>query len=167
MERLSWGRWATVVRVCVGIAVLLAVTPDAVAAPSRDPTCDYPARATVAYRPTGDRSPARLTSGAASGTVCEHTSGAQGMEPMLAVNRRGTLFMGMATDKGLYEQPGELTGDAKNYLLRSRDDGRTWHRIALPGGINASEGFPYIDPVTDRLFVTSLGTDVTGCGQPV
>ena len=54
--------------------------------------------------------------------------------------------MGMATDKGLYEQPGELTGTADNALLRSRDDGRTWRRIPLPGGINASEGFPYIDP---------------------
>ena len=36
--------------------------------------------------------------------------GAQGMEPMLAVDRRGTMFMGIATNKGLYEQPGELTG---------------------------------------------------------
>jgi len=89
------------------------------------------------------------------------------MEPMLAVNRRGTLFMGMATDKGLYEQPGELTGTAENALLRSGDDGRTWKRIPLPGGINASEGFPYIDPVTNRLFVTSLGYDTTRCGQPV
>ena len=89
-------------------------------------------------------------------TVCERTTGAQGMEPMLAVNRRGTMFMGMATDKGLYEQPGELTGTAENALLRSRDDGRTWKRIPLPGGINASEGFPYVDPDTDRLFVTSL-----------
>src|SRR4051812_36092540 len=167
MERLSWGRWATVVGLCVGAAVLPAVTPDAVAAPSPDPTCDYPAQATVAYRPTGDQSPARSTSGAASGSVCEHTSGAQGMEPMLAVNRRGTLFMGMATDKGLYEQPGELTGTAQNALLRSRNDGRSWHRIPLPGGINASEGFPYVDPVTDRLFVTSLGFDATRCGQPV
>ena len=86
---------------------------------------------------------------------------------MLAVNRRGTMFMGIATDKGLYEQPGELTGTAENALLRSRNDGRTWRRIPLPGGINASEGFPYVDPGTDRLFVTSLSADVTRCGQPV
>jgi photosystem II stability/assembly factor-like uncharacterized protein len=89
------------------------------------------------------------------------------MEPMLAVDRRGTLFMGIATDKGLYEQPGELTGTAVNYLLRSRDDGRTWQRIPMPGGINASEGFPYVDPVTDRLFVTSFGLPLTRCGSPV
>ena len=95
--------------------MLLAVTPGAVAAPAPDPTCDFPAQATVSYRPTGDESPARRTSGAASATVCEHTTGAQGMEPMLAVNRRGTLFMGIATDKGLYEDPGEAhrnLGDA-------------------------------------------------------
>jgi hypothetical protein len=91
----------------------------------------------------------------------------QGMEPMLAVNRRGTLFMGMATDKGLYEDAGRLTGTAQVGLLRSRDDGRSWQRIALPGGIDASEGFPYIDPVTDRLFVTSVGVNATRCGQPV
>jgi hypothetical protein len=159
---------ARVVPVSVGVvAVLLAVTPGAVAAPAPDPTCDFPVQATVAYRPTGDESPARPTSGAASATVCEHTSGAQGMEPMLAVNRHGTLFMGIATDKGLYEDPGRLNGTAETALLRSRDDGRTWQRIRLPGGIDASEGFPYIDPVTDRLFVTSLSADATRCGQPV
>jgi hypothetical protein len=100
-------------------------------------------------------------------TVCERLTGAQGMEPMLAVNRRGTMFMGMATDKGLYEEPGRLTGTSENALLRSRDDGRTWHRIQLPGVIDASEGFPYIDQRTDRLFVTSLSADATRCGQPV
>src|SRR3954463_15091775 len=99
--------------------------------------------------------------------VTEHATGAQGMEPMLAVNKRGTLFMGIATDKGLYEDPGRLSGTSETYLLRSRDDGRTWRRIRLPGGIEASEGFPYIDPVTDRLFVTSLSADTTRCGQPV
>src|SRR4051794_40537698 len=115
MRRLSWGPWA-----CVGVvAALLAVTPGAVAAPAPDPTCDFPAQATANYRPTGDESPARPTHGAASAPVCEHTTGAQGMEPMLAVNRRGTLFMGIATDKGLYEQPGRLNGMAENYLLRS------------------------------------------------
>ncbi len=130
--------------------VLLAVAPNAVAAPTPDPTCDFPAQRT-----------------AAGATVCEHTTGSQGMEPMLAVNKRGTLFMGIATDKGLYEDPGRLTGTSEIYLLRSRDDGRTWRRIRLPGGIEASEGFPYIDPVTDRLFVTSLSVDVAGCGTPV
>ncbi|MDQ1711743.1 MAG: hypothetical protein QOE45_1193, partial [Frankiaceae bacterium] len=99
--------------------------------------------------------------------VCEHSTGVQGMEPMLAVGRRGTLFMGMATDEGLYEQPGELTGTAETALLRSRDDGRSWKRIPLPGGINASEGFPYVDRGTGRLFVTSLSADTTRCGQPV
>ena len=102
-----------------------------------------------------------------SATVCEHTTGSQGMEPMLAVNRRGTLFMGIATDKGLYEDPGRLTGTAETALLRSRNDGRSWDRIPLPGGIDPSEAFPYIDPVTDRLFVTSLGLDHRECGQPV
>jgi hypothetical protein len=160
MERRSQGG-------CIVVAILLAVTPGALAAPAPDPTCDFPAQPTVAHRPTGDESPAKPASGTAGATVCEHTSGAQGMEPMLAVNRRGTLFMGIATDKGLYEQPGELNGTAENALLRSRDDGRTWTRIPLPGGINASEGFPYVDPVTGRLFVTSLGADATSCGQPV
>jgi hypothetical protein len=162
MGRLS----RALVRVGV-IAALLAVAPGAVAAPGPDPKCDFPAQATVAYRPTGDESPARSMPKAAGATVCEHTTGAQGMEPMLAVNRRGTLFMGIATDKGLYEDSGRLNGTAETALLRSRDDGRTWQRIRLPGGIDASEGFPYIDPVTDRLFVTSLSADVTRCGQPV
>src|SRR3954471_12428069 len=130
---------------------LLIVAPGADAAPAPDPTCDFPAQPTV---PAG-------------ATVCEHTTGAQGMEPMLAVDWRGTLFMGIATDKGLYEDPGRLTGTMHNALLRSRDDGRTWRRIPLPGVIDASEGFPYVDPVTDRLFVTSFSSDTTRCGQPV
>jgi hypothetical protein len=125
--------------------------------------CDFPAQPTAAYR-AGEK-PAKVK--LAAGRVCEQSTGAQGMEPMLAVNRRGTLFMGMATDKGLYEQPGELTGTAENALLRSRDDGRTWTRLPLPGGINASEGFPYVDPHTDRLFVTSISVDPAHCGQPV
>src|SRR3954451_4549095 len=132
------------------VAALLLIAPPAGAAPTRDPACDYTAQATVG-----------------GSSVCEHTSGVQGMEPMLAVDKRGTLFMGMATDKGLYEDPGRLTGTADVSLLRSRDDGRSWQRIRLPGGIDASEGFPYVDPVTDRLFVTSLSAKVTGCGQPV
>ena len=122
MRRLSWG-------LCACVAVLLAVAPGAVAAPAPDPTCDFPAQATVRQR-------------VERATVCEHTSGAQGMEPMLAVNRRGTLFMGIATDKGLYEDPGQAHRDRPERLLRSRDDGRTWDRIPLPGGIDASEGFP-------------------------
>jgi hypothetical protein len=131
------------------VVTLVVVAPAAVAAPAPDPTCDFPAQAA---------GPAR---------VCEHTSGIQGMEPMLAVDRRGTLFMGIATDKGLYEDSGRLTGTMHNALLRSRDDGRTWQRIPLPGAIDASEGFPYVDPVTDRLFVTSFSADAAHCGQPV
>src|SRR3954468_9745401 len=138
---------------CIAVvALLLALTSPAAAAPASifDPACDFPAQAT----PGG-------------ATVCEHTSGVQGMEPMLAVDKGGTLFMGIATDKGLYEDPGRLTGTNHNALLRSRDDGRSWSRIALPGVIDASEGFPYIDPATDRLFVTSFSSDTTRCGQPV
>ncbi|MDX6584149.1 MAG: repeat-like domain [Solirubrobacterales bacterium] len=131
----------------LGLLWALASGGEATAAPA--PSCSFPAQTGPGVR------------------VCERTTGAQGMEPMLAVNRRGTMFMGMATDKGLYEQPGELTGTAENALLRSRNDGRTWRRIPLPGGINASEGFPYIDAATDRLFVTSLSADTTRCGQPV
>jgi hypothetical protein len=130
-------------------AILIVAAADAAAAPRPDPACDFPPQRTVRI------------------SVCEHTTGVQGMEPMLAVNRRGTLFMGMATEKGLYEQPGELTGTAETALLRSRDDGRSWRRIALPGGINASEGFPYVERSTGRLFVTSLSADTTRCGQPV
>ena len=130
--------------------------------------CTYPARQTVAFSPARGDGPATLSPGSKlRATLCERATGAQGMEPMLAVDSRGTMFMGMATDNGLYEQPGELTGTADNALLRSRNDGRTWQRIPLPGGINASEGFPYVDRDTDRLFVTSLSADLTGCGQPV
>ena len=95
MRLLSWGPWAAGGAVW---AVLLAVVPAAIAARAPDPTCDFRAQVTANYRPTGDESPARRTSGAGRTTLCEHTSGAQGMEPMLAVNRRGTLFMGIATE---------------------------------------------------------------------
>jgi len=155
-------------RLLCSLGVLWALASGGVATAAPAPACTFPARATVAVRPAGGDAPARVDRGArVDATVCERATGAQGMEPMLAVNGRGTMFMGMATDHGLYEQPGELTGTAENALLRSRDDGRTWRRIPLPGGINASEGFPYIDSRTDRLFVTSLSADVTRCGQPV
>jgi hypothetical protein len=131
------------------LGVLWVLVPSGTATAATGAPCTYPAQR------------------AAGLTVCESDTGAQGMEPMLTVNSRGTMFMGIATDKGLYEQPGELTGTAENALLRSRNDGRTWRRIPLPGGINASEGFPYIDPNTDRLFVTSLSAETTRCGQPV
>jgi photosystem II stability/assembly factor-like uncharacterized protein len=138
------------VSLVVWAVALLAFVPAAIAAPAADPTCDFPAQQ------------------AGGGiTVCEHSSGQQGMEPMLAVDKRGTLFMGIATDKGLYEDPGRLNGTNHNALLRSRDDGRSWTRIPLPGAIDASEGFPYVDPTSDRLFVTSFSSDLTGCGQPV
>ncbi len=162
-------RWAGVgvVLLCACLGWCFAAAPAAVARPVPDPACDLPAQWTATFRPTGDESPARAVSGAPRATVCEHRTGSQGMEPMLAVNRRGTMFMGIATDKGLYEDPGRLYGNNQNSLLRSRDDGRTWQRIRLPGSIDASEGFPYIDPATDRLFVTSFSFDNTRCGQPV
>lgn len=99
--------------------------------------------------------------------VCEHATGSSGMEPMLVHDSRGTLFMGLATSEGVFDQlPEMIVGKADSALLRSRDDGRHWTRIALPEGVNASEGIPYVDPVTDRLFVTSFELS-TGCGQPV
>ena len=57
------------------LAVLLLTVSPALAAPVPDRRCDYPAQATP---------------GGAS--VCEHSSGVQGMEPMLAVNKRGGEF---------------------------------------------------------------------------
>jgi hypothetical protein len=150
----------------LGLLWVLASGGAASAAPG--PSCTFPARPTVAFRPAGGDAPAKPDRGSRLGAaVCERTTGAQGMEPMLAVNRRGTLFMGMATDKGLYEEPGRLTGTSENALLRSRDHGRTWRRVPLPGVIDASEGFPYVDSRTGRLFVTSLSADTTRCGQPV
>jgi len=50
------------------------------AAAAADAGCTYPAQ--------------RFAPGA---TVCEVATGSQGMEPMLAVNGRGTMFMGIAT----------------------------------------------------------------------
>jgi hypothetical protein len=131
----------------LGVLCVLASGGAATAGAKR--SCSFPAQASRGVR------------------VCERLTGVQGMEPMLAVNRQGTMFMGIATDKGLYEEPGRLTGTSENALLRSRDDGRTWRRIPLPGVIDASEGFPYVDPGTGRLFVTSLSADTTRCGQPV
>ena len=138
---------------------VLAATGIAGAAP--DPSCDFGSQATRAFKPGGK--PARRL----RASVCERSTHAQGMEPMLAVGRHGVLFIGVATDKGLYEDPGRLSGNNHNALLRSRDDGRTWQRLKLPGVIDASEAFPYVDPRTGRLFVTSLSVDVTRCGQPV
>src|SRR3954447_23723517 len=157
-------RW----RLACLLGVLWALGAGGVATASPKRGCAFPAKPTVAFRPSGGAAPATADRAARpSATVCERATGATGMEPMLAVNRRGTLFMGIATRKGLYEQPGELTGTAENALLRSRNDGRTWKRIKLPGEINASEGFPYMDPGGNRLFVTSLSADLTRCGQPV
>src|SRR4051812_23453308 len=99
MRRLSQGPGATGLAACGVVAILLSLAPAAAAAPAPDPACDFPAQPTAAFRPTGDESPAAPASGAASAAVCEHSTGSQGMEPMLAVNRRGTLFMGIATDK--------------------------------------------------------------------
>jgi hypothetical protein len=36
-----------------------------------------------------------------------------------------------------------------------------------PAASTHPRAFPYIDPVTDRLFVTSFSADLTRCGQPV
>ncbi len=75
-----------------------------------DPSCTFPAQPTVAFRPAGAMRRRRRIG--ARGWVrrwCERNTGSQGMEPMLAVNRGDTMLMGMATDEGLYEDPGRLT----------------------------------------------------------
>ena len=130
----------------LGLLLILALGDTAGAAPLT--SCTFKARPTDAYRAAGGQAPAKADRRSPlRGTVCERATGARGMEPMLGVGKRGTMFMGIATEKGLYEQPGELTGTAKNALLRSRDGGRKWARIPLPGGINSSEGFPYVEIV--------------------
>ncbi|WP_110208118.1 sialidase family protein [Nocardioides daejeonensis] len=155
------------------VALLLpgaGLTPIAPAAPaSRGPSaaaCDYGVQRTTAYRARGgEKAPVAVT-GKRKAKVCEDGTGVLGQEPMLAVNRRGTIFLGMASKEGVLTQAGFLTGTAQSYLLRSRNDGRSWQRIALPRGINTSEGVPYVDPATDRLWVTSTNLGLP-CGAPV
>lgn len=138
-----------VLSILVAVPVLALTSVGRAAAVTPDPACDHGARTAPAIR------------------VCERTTGALGMEPMVVHDSRGTLFMGLATDEGVFDQtPEMLLGKADSYLLRSRDDGAHWTRVALPEGVNASEGIPYVDRVTDRLFVTSF-EDSVGCGQPV
>jgi len=137
-----------------GLALLVAGAPAAATAtpepaPFNRATCDHGVQRSGPVR------------------VCEDGTGFTGQEPMLVRNSRGTLFMGMAGNEGVITQQGFLTGSAQSYLLRSRDDGRTWKRVALPKGVNLSEGLPYVDEVTDRLWVTSTNLSVLPCGSPV
>src|SRR5262245_59769520 len=98
--------------------LLLLPSPAAAHAASPDPSCTFAAQRTAAFRSSGDDAQAKPDRGSElRARVCERTTGSQGMEPMLAVNGSGTMFMGIATEKGLYEQPGELTGTAENALL--------------------------------------------------
>ena len=70
------------------------------------------------------------------------------------------MFMGIATDKGLYEDPGRLTGTSEN--APAAQPQRRPH-VAPDPACRASSthprASPYVDPVTDRLFVTSLSAD--------
>lgn len=100
-------------------------------------------------------------------TVCEHTTGQQGMTPMIAINSRGTEFMTVATTAAVVTDPGILTGDQPTYLLRSRDDGRHWTKIRLPHDIVASEADIYIDKATDRLYAWSMSYDLMNCGYQI
>ena len=149
--------------VAVGVAGAEARPPK----PMHGSACDHGHHATTSWRPTGEESAARRIRRARAALVCEDDTGVLGQEPMLAINRRGTLFLGMASGEGVLTQKGFLNGTARSYLLRSRDDGHTWQRIALPKGINTSEGVPYIDRATDRLWVTSTNLSLHPCGAPV
>lgn len=138
--------------------------------PAPDPGCDAAGRQAAPYGVRGaDNPPVRVDRGRRTATlVCDATTGTLGMEPMLAVNDAGTIFMGMATDQTVFgDLEGVLTGTATGALLRSRDDGRTWDRLELPEGLWASEGLPYVDPITDRLYMTSTNLTVLPCGAPV
>ncbi len=154
----------------VAISFAAAVMPAAGArtpAPLRGGACDRGIHATTSWTPTGEDTAARRVRQARAALVCEDDTGVLGQEPMLAINKRGTLFLGMASKEGVLSQNGFLTGTAQSYLLRSRNDGRSWQRIALPKGINTSEGVPYVDRATDRLWVTSTNLSVLPCGAPV
>ena len=109
---------------------------------------------------------ATADSPAASISVGERNTGVPGMTPTLKVNRRGTLFMTVATDNSVLDGQ-TIIGKADTRMLRSRDDGRSWTQIKLPEGIIASEANLYLDSVTDRLYAFSMSYDVTDCGYPV
>jgi len=142
------------------VLLLAVVALLAFAAPATAATgCDFGVQTTSAFTPTGESTPAAPVPGAPASTLCEGLTHTKGTEPILARNGKGTLFAGMATDIGLRADD--------TALLRSRDDGRTWKRIPLPVALAASEGMPYVDPDTDRLFVSSLNKDYGACGQPV
>lgn len=143
----------------------LAGTAEAAESPAT-PDCSFGVFTTHAYRPSGS-GPAQEVRDDQPATVCEEATGAPGTEPILASTSNGTLFLGMVTAKGLHADPGQLHGKHDVALLRSRDNGRSWQRIQLPSAISASEGMPYVDRATDRLFVSSFSIDLTRCGQPV
>ena len=131
--------------------------------------CDFGTIATMAYQANGESKNASTVKQSPIGDVCEHTTKTLGMEPMIAVNSKGTIFMGLPTNYGVFDQIPEfyLQGNMQSYMLRSRDDGRTWQKLALPLGQTMHESLPYIDPVTDRLFWTSTNPSAMKCGAPV
>lgn len=137
----------SVVLVLIAVVAVFAPSPSATGT-TPDPSHDFPCGQAAGVR------------------VCEHSTGRQGMEPVVQRDSRGTLFESVATDEAALNGS-TFTGTAQTYFLRSRTDGRTWTKLPFPPGVNASEAMTYLDPRTDRLFVTSLSdSPETACGQP-
>jgi hypothetical protein len=94
--------------------------------------------------------------------LCERATGVSGAESMAVVDNRDTVFLSaVASD-----------AEDRTAILRSRDSGRTWSTLRLPKGFATHEAHLTPDPVTGRLFITSLGLGQSSekgpeCGTPL
>ncbi|MET7773459.1 sialidase family protein [Nocardia sp. NPDC005366] len=77
--------------------------------------------------------------------ACNSPTGTIGIEGGNAVNSRGTIFMGMSVKDS----------EGRAGLMRSRDGGESWQRVALPLPFQDLIGSMQVDTATDRLFFTS------------
>lgn len=103
-----------------------------------------------------------------------HKVGRESGEPTIAVDKRGTVFFPADT----FDSVG---GEARNVLLRSRDDGKTWEDISpRVAGQNSHpitlDTYLHLDKALGRLFTVdtlaveasylSFADDVDGPAQP-
>ncbi|MET7770830.1 sialidase family protein [Nocardia sp. NPDC005366] len=139
LRKIAVGRHLVIAAALMG-GVLVAPTQAVAEAPvSSGPGCVEPQQATFAGGAT------------APWQACSSPTGVIGIEGGNSINSRGTIFMGVSVKDA----------EGRGGIVRSRDGGESWQRVALPPPLQDLIGSLRVDPATDRLFYVSIGPSLT------
>ncbi len=141
----------TIAGACVGLLLLLLITPPRADAAGTGPVC-YPSRPALDYRAGG---PSHFQPHSGKLIPCRYSTGADAGEPSFGFGRGGRIFYETWDLDGLSNPSG---------VVRSGRGHATWTDVSPPGPVTSFDPFLLVDPRTKRVFDANFaGNGKFGC----